>query len=124
MQVVRNPHLHLLPSTGDQGPASDPPGCRVAGCTAAATARLGFCAACALRYDAIALRRGRLVEGLCARLGSIGDPLYAAFGSRRRELGAHVLAHLEEMNAIDLHVPRAAVADLIGEIDAHARGRR
>lgn len=112
----------MLASGGDHGPPRDTPGCRVRDCTGAARSRLGFCAVCQLRYDAVAVRRGRFIEALCAKLGAIGDPRFAAFGSRGQELGAHVLAHLEEMNAIDLHVPGAAVCDLVDELDARARG--
>jgi len=65
--------------------------------------------------------RGGLVEALCTGLAALGDPLYAAFGARRGEFGAHVLAHLEELNAIDLHVPAAAVEDFVAELDARAQ---
>ncbi len=98
--------------------------CRVAGCAGPTHGELGFCAVCQLRYEAITARRGRLVEALCARLGAIGDPLFAVFGGQRGEFGAHVLAHLEELNAIDLHVPAAAVEDFVDELDDRARERR
>lgn len=65
--------------------------------------------------------RSRLVEALCAKLASLGDPLYVAFGTRRKELGAHVLAHLEELDTIALRVPASAVEDLVAELDARAR---
>ena len=117
--MPQNP-LRLLP---DLPPGSDasPRACRVAGCSASAQGRLGFCAVCERRYEAVAARRSLLVDALCQRLAAMGDPLFAVFGSRRRDFGAHVLAHLEEMNAIDLHVPAAAVQDFVAELDAAAR---
>ncbi|CAA9518810.1 MAG: hypothetical protein AVDCRST_MAG53-3161 [uncultured Solirubrobacteraceae bacterium] len=65
-----------------------------------------------------------MVELLCAALAALGDPLYTAFGARRKELGAHVLAHLEELNAIEVYVPAAAVEDFVAELDARAQEAR
>ncbi len=61
---------------------------------------------------------------LCAALAALGDPLYTALGARRKELGAHVLAHLEELNAIEVYVPAAAVEDFVAELDARAQEAR
>jgi len=113
--------LHLLPDPGSSECDAGVAACRVPGCAGRAQGRLGFCSICERRYEAVTARRGRLVEALCRRLAAIGDPLYAAFGTRRKELGAHVLAHLEELNAIDLHVPASAVEDFVAELDARAQ---
>lgn len=116
--------LRLLPSLGASQSDRPAPACRVPGCAVAAQGELGFCAVCECRYEAVTARRGRMVEALCRRLAALGDPLYAAFGSRRKELGAHVLAHLEELNAVDLHVPPAAVEDFVAELDTRAQDQR
>jgi len=118
--VVPDDVLRLLPDTGSYERDAGAVACRVPGCAGRAQGRLGFCAVCERRYEAITLLRGQLVEALCAKLATLGDPLYAAFGTRRKELGAHVLAHLEELNAIDLRVPASAVEDLVAELDARA----
>ena len=94
--------------------------CRVAGCALAAGGQLGFCATCERRYRAGTARRGRLAEALGAHLAALGNPLAIVFGARRRDFGAHVLAHLEELDGTDLHVPAAAVDDYLAELDARA----
>ncbi|MEJ7894463.1 MAG: hypothetical protein WKF94_17670 [Solirubrobacteraceae bacterium] len=86
-----------------------------------AQGRLGFCAVCQGRYEAIAARRGQLVEALCTKLVALGDPRFLAFGGRWRDLGSHVLAHLEELDTMELHVPAAAVEDFVAELDARRR---
>lgn len=113
--------LRLLPDLGSSERDAGLVACRVPGCAGRAQGRLGFCAECERRYEAVTVLRSRLVEALCAKLASLGDPLYAVFGTRRKELGAHVLAHLEELNAMDLHVPASAVEDLVAELDARAQ---
>ncbi|MDQ3630037.1 MAG: hypothetical protein M3417_01915 [Actinomycetota bacterium] len=65
-----------------------------------------------------------MVEALCTALAALGDPLYAVFGARRNDLGAHVLAHLEELNAIEVHVPATAVEDFVAELDARVQEAR
>lgn len=115
--------LHLLPGDPEGPTTTTPPpaACRRSGCTASAEGPLGFCAACQRRYDHATARRGWLVEALCTRLAQIGDPLFAAFGARRADFGAHVLAHLEELDAIELRVPETAVEDFVAELDSRAR---
>lgn len=116
--------LHLLPEEGPAECNSRASACRVPGCAAEALGRLRFCVVCERSYEAVTAHRGGLVEALCAALAALGDPLYAAFGARRKELGAHVLAHLEELDTIDVHVPAAAVEDFVAELDARAREAR
>lgn len=82
---------------------------------------LGFCAACEVGYLARRLTRQRLATTVCARLRAVGDPLFAVFGGRPHAFGAHVVAHLEELQAEVCHVPRAAVADYVQEIDEERR---
>ncbi len=112
--------LHLLESPA--GPAPSPPAapCRRPGCaTLAAPGPLGFCPKCLVRYRTTVVRRRRLVDAVCARLA--GDPLFVAFGGRPRAFGSHVVAHLEELDAQSLHVPRGAVEDYVAELDETAR---
>ncbi len=113
--------LRLLPD--DEGYARDAgaPACRVPGCAVGAQRQLGSCAVCERRYQAVKMLRGGVVEALCTKLAAVGDPLHAAFGGRRTEFGARVLAHFEGFNAIDLHVPAAAVEDFVAELDARAQ---
>jgi hypothetical protein len=83
---------------------------------------LGFCTSCGLSYIAQRARRRRFVEAVCARLIAAGDPVFAVFGAARpRCFGAHVAAHLVELEARDVHVPPAAVRDYIEELDERAR---
>lgn len=113
--------LFLLPDAGSSAPGGSIPACRVPGCAVRAQGHLGFCAVCERRYEAVTARRGRLIDALCTELAALGDPLYVAFGARHADFGAHVLAHLEELDAIDLHVPAAAVEDFVAELDARAQ---
>lgn len=43
--------------------------------------------------------------------------MFTAFGGRPLAFGAHVVAHLEELQAEACHVPPEAVADYVREID-------
>lgn len=63
------------------------------------------------------MTRQRLIASVCARLRAIGDPKFVVFGFRTHVLGAHVVAHLEELEADACYVPPEAVADYIREID-------
>lgn len=119
--MVPDDVLRLLPDCGEPKLERAGSSCRASGCAASAQGGLGFCSVCERRYDAVTARRGRLIEALCTRLAALGDPLYAAFGTRPEDFGAHVLAHLEELEAIDLHVPAAAIEDFVAELDARRR---
>ena len=115
-----DPVLRLLPDDAldDRG---GPTACRVPGCASLARGRLGFCRSCDRRYHYAVVRRGRLVDALCARLRTVGDPVFAAFGGQRHDLGAHVLAHLEELDALNVHVPDGAIEDYVAELDSRLR---
>lgn len=122
MLVVPDNLLRILPATGSLEGSTAIATCRVPGCAAGRVrGQLGFCAVCALRYEAARSLRGGMAETLCTKLAALGDPHYAVFGACRKDFGEHVLAHLEELSAIDLHVPVAAIEDLVAELDARAR---
>lgn len=114
--------LHLLADSPSQeaGVPACPP-CRISGCAAPAVVGLGFCSACRARYEARTTRRWRFIDLVCARLSAAGDPLFAVFGNGPRAFGAHVVAHLEELDGDRVHVPAAAVRDYVEELDELAR---
>lgn len=78
---------------------------------------LGFCGPCEVGYHAGRHTRQRLIATVCSRLRAVGDPVFTAFGGRPLAFGAHVVAHLEELQAEACHVPPEAVADYVREID-------
>ncbi len=120
--VVSPGHLHLIALDEDVASTRAAPPCRRPGCESAALDKLGFCAACRASYNFESARRRRFVDAVVDRLVTAGDPLFAIFGSLRpRRFGAHVLAHLEDLDARDLHVPASAVNDYLAELDEAAR---
>lgn len=114
-QSVAQRDLHLLDAAGTAG--STRAVCRRVGCATPGAEPLGFCWSCEAGYRAQRVTRGHLVATVCARLAAVGDPWFTVFGHRQRAFGAHVVAHLEELEARSCHVPPGAIADYVQELD-------